>query len=124
MATGATLGEPGAYTLTWQIVSEDGHPASGSFGFTWAPAPDAAAHRGSCDAAELPAGRREPRPASPDAVPTPAETAGPSHAEDSGTPDIPLQTVLWIGGGVLVAAIVITIVLLLVRRRGATPPVE
>jgi methionine-rich copper-binding protein CopC len=120
MATGATLGEPGVYTLTWQIVSEDGHPASGSFGFTWAPAPDAPLSDG---AAQPPT--CQPASEEPSAAPTPAATAtdsaGPSHAEDSGTPDLPLTTVLWIGGGVLVAAIVTTIVLLVVRRRSATP---
>ena len=120
MAVGATLGEPGAYTLTWQIVSEDGHPASGSFGFTWAPAPDAPRTAGAAEPPSCQSVTEE----SPSASPAPAETAGSSHAEDSGTPDIPLQIVLWIGAGVLLAAIVTTIVLLLVRRRGSTPPVE
>ncbi|MET0716692.1 MAG: copper resistance CopC family protein [Mycetocola sp.] len=26
---------PGAYTVTWQTVSSDGHPISGSYSFTW-----------------------------------------------------------------------------------------
>jgi methionine-rich copper-binding protein CopC len=122
MATGATLGEPGAYTLTWQIVSEDGHAASGSFGFTWAPAPDAPRTEGAATPPSCQPVVEEPT-ATPTPAPTAVDTAGPSHAEDSGTADLPLATVLWIGGGVLLAAIVITIVLLVARRRGS-PPVE
>jgi len=117
LAVGATLGEPGSYTLTWQIVSEDGHPASGSFGFTWAPAPDAPRTAGAAEPPSCQPGSQGT--SSPNPAPTPADTTGAGHAEDSGTPDIPLQTVLWIGAGVLVAAIIVTIVLLLVRRRSS-----
>jgi methionine-rich copper-binding protein CopC len=116
MATGATLGEPGVYTLVWQIVSEDGHPASGSFGFTWAPAPDAPRTQGAASPPTCQPVAEEPT-ATPTPAPTAVDTAGPSHAQDGGTPDLPLVTVLWIGGGVLLAAIVITIVLLAMRRR-------
>lgn len=37
LSMGATLGEPGDYRLYWQVVSADGHPVSGDFGFSWAP---------------------------------------------------------------------------------------
>lgn len=29
------FGNPGIYTVTWQSVSSDGHPISGSYSFTW-----------------------------------------------------------------------------------------
>ncbi|MFC8734527.1 copper resistance protein CopC [Luteimicrobium sp. NPDC057192] len=32
------LGDAGAYTVTWRIVSADGHPVSGTFGFDYRPA--------------------------------------------------------------------------------------
>jgi methionine-rich copper-binding protein CopC len=31
------LGDAGAYTVTWRIVSADGHPVSGTFGFDYRP---------------------------------------------------------------------------------------
>jgi methionine-rich copper-binding protein CopC len=34
----AALGGAGAYTVTWRIVSADGHPVSGTFGFDYRPA--------------------------------------------------------------------------------------
>jgi len=33
----AALGDAGAYTVTWRIVSADGHPVSGTFGFDYRP---------------------------------------------------------------------------------------
>ena len=40
------LGGPGAYTVTWRIVSADGHPVSGTFGFDYRPASGAASSAG------------------------------------------------------------------------------
>ena len=37
MSTAAALGTAGAYTVTWQAVSTDGHTVSDSFGFIWQP---------------------------------------------------------------------------------------
>ena len=31
------LGQPGEYTVVWQVVSTDGHPISDTFTFTWQP---------------------------------------------------------------------------------------
>jgi methionine-rich copper-binding protein CopC len=36
-STGVALGEPGTYTATWQVVSSDGHPTSGSYTFEYQP---------------------------------------------------------------------------------------
>ncbi len=35
--TTPALGKPGAYTMVWQVISEDGHPVSGEIAFEWAP---------------------------------------------------------------------------------------
>ncbi|HEY0258303.1 MAG TPA: copper resistance CopC family protein, partial [Lacisediminihabitans sp.] len=37
MSTGAALGAAGTYTVTWQVISTDGHPVSDSYTFTWQP---------------------------------------------------------------------------------------
>ncbi|MDI2097805.1 copper resistance CopC family protein [Ruicaihuangia caeni] len=47
MTAPALLGEPGEYTLTYQLVSGDGHPLSGVIGFEWAPDGDFEASAGS-----------------------------------------------------------------------------
>jgi len=41
------LGEAGDYEVVWQVVSSDGHPASGSYTFTYTPAPGAEQAEGS-----------------------------------------------------------------------------
>lgn len=47
MSAEAILGEPGEYTLLWQVVSSDGHPTSDEFTFEWAPEGDFTAAEGS-----------------------------------------------------------------------------
>lgn len=37
LSMGATLGEEGDYRMLWQVVSEDGHAASGEVPFHWSP---------------------------------------------------------------------------------------
>jgi methionine-rich copper-binding protein CopC len=36
-STGVALGEAGKYDVTWRVVSNDGHPISGTYSFTWQP---------------------------------------------------------------------------------------
>lgn len=36
-STGVALGDAGTYTVTWQVVSSDGHPTSGSYTFEYQP---------------------------------------------------------------------------------------
>lgn len=43
----AQLGRPGDYTVTWQVVSTDGHPVSGEYTFTWQPDADQSLAEGS-----------------------------------------------------------------------------
>jgi methionine-rich copper-binding protein CopC len=35
LTMGASLGGPGSYRLVYQVVSDDGHPVSAEFAFTW-----------------------------------------------------------------------------------------
>ncbi|GGF26998.1 copper resistance CopC family protein [Subtercola lobariae] len=35
--TSVALGEAGEYDVTWRVVSDDGHPISGTYSFTWQP---------------------------------------------------------------------------------------
>lgn len=52
MSASAVIGEPGEYTVIWQVVSSDGHPTSDEFTFTWAPAGDFEAAEGSTSAGD------------------------------------------------------------------------
>lgn len=100
LSTGAALGEAGDYTLTWQLVSEDGHTVSGSFGFTWT---------GEATAA----GSATPPDCGGTAVREPASSATPAPREDAR-----LGEVLWIGGALLAVLIAgLMTVLMLSRRR-------
>lgn len=75
------LGAAGAYTVTYRVTSDDGHPVTGAVPFTLTTA-------GAGAAADAPAA-----PSSPQAQPDPAA----SSSEDGGSPVWP-----WVVGGVLV----------------------
>jgi MYXO-CTERM domain-containing protein len=47
VSTPVALGPAGQYRVVWQVVSADGHPSSGSYTFTYAPAAGTAAASGS-----------------------------------------------------------------------------
>jgi methionine-rich copper-binding protein CopC len=91
----------GAYTVTWQVVSSDGHPTSGEYSFSVA-APEASATP-SATATES---------AAPDQSAEPSQTA--ESAEPAETASWPLLIGL---GAVLLVAIVVFIVILVRRRR-------
>lgn len=68
VAAPVALGRSGTYTVSWRIVSADGHPVSGSHTFEYAPSSDAAVSEG------MP----EPACARPEAaVETPADDPAP-----------------------------------------------
>jgi len=119
LSTGATLGDAGDYTLAWQVVSEDGHPVSGEFTFTWAPAAGAVTVTG--EAAPPVCGVTGVEPevtASATAEPEPTTTAPTRIDTEPVRENAPLGDVLWIGGAiaaVLVAGLATFIVL---GRRG------
>ncbi|MCU1440580.1 MAG: copper resistance protein CopC [Rhodoglobus sp.] len=104
LSMGATLGEAGDYTLLWQVVSADGHPVSGEFDFTWAPAAGI-----------------EPSAGSPTPPSCGGEASGPvstnaprEHANAN------LSDVLWIGGAIIAVAVAALIAFLVIGRRRRT----
>jgi methionine-rich copper-binding protein CopC len=109
MSAVPALGEPGQYTLTWQLVSADGHTVSDRFPFGWQPAGEFEATTGSASAPVC--GAAAPS-ASASATAGP-EPVAPEPAADDGT----LTTLLWIGGAVLVVVIAVVVTVLVLGRR-------
>lgn len=88
LAMGATLGEAGDYRVYWQVVSADGHPVSGDFGFTWTPDDPLSASEGLGAPPVCGQSAPEPSPtatAEPEssAQPTPVATAEPEDGEQN-----------------------------------------
>ena len=104
LETTAQLGQPGEYTVTWQVVSTDGHPVSGSYTFTWQPA------AGQVLAQGLTAAPTCGAMASTD---TPAASAPSGAAQSAVAP----TDLLWIGGAALAVLLAVAATLLLTRRR-------
>ncbi len=103
VSTGAALGAPGKYTVTWQVISTDSHPVSNAFEFTWAPT----------DASQESAGSATP----PDCHGTrTAATPGPRAATSGGSGGSD-TTVYWVGGAVLAIIIAAGVTLLVVRPK-------
>jgi copper resistance protein C len=98
----APLGPAGRYEIGYRVVSEDGHPVTGSVGFTLtAPGPAAAAPVAAAPVPAAPAATPAPAPASAAApAPVPAQAQVGAGDDDGGTPVWP-----WIAGGVLLVAI-------------------
>ena len=107
ISTDAALGESGDYTIAWQLVSTDGHSASGEIPFTWQPA--------SADEATS-VGSKTP----PDCHGTQAANS-PSAADTPAAPPVaaavPLSNVLWIGGAVVIVGLAVLVTLLVLGRR-------
>lgn len=97
----------GAYTVTWRVVSNDGHPVQGSFGFTVQAAGSATTTAGDPGTGTASAEPTASGAASSTASPVPATQQG-----SAGTG--PLGLIVGIAGVGLAAALV---VLLLRRRR-------
>lgn len=113
--TEAALGQPGQYTVAWQVVSADGHSVSDSFTFTWKPDADQKLAEGSQQAPTCGGGEKAGATA----------TAAPgAPTTDAGDPAAALADVVWIGAAVLVVLVAVVITLVLVRRKsaGAAPP--
>ncbi|GAA1296553.1 copper resistance CopC family protein [Pseudonocardia xinjiangensis] len=91
------LGPAGSYQIGYRVVSEDGHPVSGSIGFTLTTAGPGAA------AAASPAATAAPAPTS--SAPVAAESAPAQPAGDGGAPIWPwiVGAVVLVGGGVFAA---------------------
>jgi len=109
MSAEPALGEAGQYTVTWQLVSADGHTVSDRFDFSWQPPAEFEPSEGA--AAAPVCGVAAPTAS---AAPTPvAPSAAPEAQQDDGT----LSTILWIGGAVLAALVAVVITVVLVSRR-------
>lgn len=106
VSTPAALGPAGDYTLTWQVVSTDGHTVSDTIPFRWQPAASAeSAAKGSPTAPTCGA----------DALNSPPPA---SVSADTTSTDI-----LWIGGAVVAIALAALATVLLIRpRRKAEEP--
>ena len=107
--TRAQLGAPGEYTVTWRVVSTDGHPITGSWSFEWQPAAGAELATGA-DAAPTCGGP----PAS--ASDGDAQAGDADEATDAAAESIPAD-VLWIGAAVLAVGAAALATWLVVRRR-------
>lgn len=96
----SALGAPGAYTMTYQVVSADGHTIDGQVAFDWEPTDGQLQTEGAEQAPTCGVSADSP---APDQSAAPVPTESPTPAEDGGFPFI------WFGAGVLaiVAAIVI-----------------
>lgn len=87
----------GVYTVTWQVVSSDGHPTSGEYSFSLA-APEASASPTAS-------------PSETAEQPEPAETTQPEKQSDS------MQWPLLIGLGVLLLAAIAIVIVIAARRK-------
>lgn len=118
------LGGAGAYTVTYQIVSADGHTVSSSYGFTYQPPAGASAAKGSA-ASPCGAGGSSTAAASPDATTgagsaasapatATASTPQPTAAASSGTD---LGLVIGIAIAIVVLAVIGVVIAVLTGRR-------
>ncbi|QHC59880.1 copper resistance CopC family protein [Rathayibacter sp. VKM Ac-2760] len=100
------LGAAGAYEVTWQVVSTDGHPVSGQYGFDWQPGADVALAEGS-----------ESVPDCNGTVAVSDASAPTADEASTGSDPALLGDVLWIGGALVAVVAAVGITLLLLRRR-------
>ncbi|TIH35603.1 copper resistance protein CopC [Subtercola vilae] len=101
------LGAAGRYTMTWQIVSSDGHPVSNSIGFTYSPPAGTAAAMGSATA-----------PSCGGAVDNSRITALPNAAAGGSEAGVNAVLIVSIAGVIVLLAIAgVAVVLVRARRR-------
>ncbi|SKA99418.1 hypothetical protein SAMN06295879_2796 [Agreia bicolorata] len=128
-STGVALGDPGTYTVTWQVVSSDGHPTSGSYTFEYQPVDNGNSLPGmaaapACGAQWAGSPREDSAPAATpepsmttmaeEPAPTLTATADPASTGDGGADGgrIGVAIAVSIGGLALIA----TVIALTVRR--------
>ncbi|MCS4277889.1 methionine-rich copper-binding protein CopC [Mycetocola sp. BIGb0189] len=124
----AELGPAGTYTVTWQVVSTDGHPISGDFTFDWQPAAGQKLGTGQterpvCSSAEPGEGTvttqgtdATPQTGSDAASAAPGEEVGPNVRPHTAAMDDIGWIVVAIGV-VLFGGLVLLVLLLVQRRR-------
>ncbi|MCU1412939.1 MAG: hypothetical protein JWN80_279 [Microbacteriaceae bacterium] len=102
----AAIGAPGAYTITWQVISTDGHTVSDTFPFTWAGT--AGESKGAASAPTCHGKYHFTKGGLP-----PANTGTGTQSVSNGT----LATVLWIGGAIVLVGIAVVVTLVVTARR-------
>ena len=122
LSTPAALGEPGDYVLIWQVVSSDGHPASGEITFSWAPSDAAAPAKGSVSPPVCSGGGPSPVASAP-ATDEPTPSAVPISAPDV-RPNANLSDVLWIGGAIVAVLGAVLLTFFVLDRRSRPAPTE
>jgi methionine-rich copper-binding protein CopC len=109
--TQTELCEPGRYTVTWRVVSTDGHPISGTWAFTWQPVDGIALAEGT----DEPGACGGASATTPEASSSADASDGPEESAEAASA-APLDA-LWIVGGVLLAAVAAIVTWLVVRRK-------
>jgi methionine-rich copper-binding protein CopC len=104
VSTGAALGKPGKYTVTWQVISTDTHPVSATYEFTWKPTDASQETTGSAAAPDCHGTRTEA---------TPAPVTASSGTSAAGTD----TTVYWVGGIVLLLILAAGVTLVVARPK-------
>ncbi|NYH00412.1 hypothetical protein BJ979_003037 [Schumannella luteola] len=113
MSVPAVLGGSGPYTLTWQLVSADGHTVSGDFGFTWQAPADYVVPKAGADG--NPACKPDTADESDADGAASSAPSGPAVGQDGA--QVPLGDVLWIGGAILAVLIAGGVTLLVLTRK-------
>ena len=111
MSASAALGEPGEYTVIWQVVSADGHTVSEEYPFTWAPA-DGTANAASPGSSSVPLCDGDADSMPLETAPLPGDAPGTGSTENAN-----LSNVLWIGGAVVLVGATIGLTLVLSGRK-------
>ncbi|MGN8245067.1 copper resistance CopC family protein [Cellulomonas soli] len=111
----------GTYTVAWRVVSADGHPIEGTFGYVVddpSRPPAAAPTATPTTSATEPAETESTSPQDPtSATPTATATLG----QGSPSTDAPaVSTGVWVGLGLVLAVVVVVVVAVLRRRRRTT----
>lgn len=120
LTTPVTLGQPGEYTVIWQVVSADGHPINGEFSFTWQPAEGQELAAGVaappvCGESQAPVESGTPTPEPTFTTQTDTlESSNPTAPEDTSTAP---ADIIWIGAALGVLVVAAIVVLIVVRRR-------
>ncbi|WP_167139282.1 copper resistance CopC family protein [Diaminobutyricimonas sp. TR449] len=117
MSIPATLGAPGTYTITWQFISADSHPTSGTSTFEWAPSAPTEEAVGSTEAPVCGADGGSAAPGADDEQ-TAAPTAD-SDVANSGSDAADSGALPWVIGGIVVVLLAAGISYRVVRRRAA-----
>lgn len=117
MSTDAALGAAGAYTISYQLVSADGHTVEGELAFTWAPEAGQPESQGYETAAECGVDREPAPTAEPTSEPTEEPTVEPSAEPGAEAQGTVLDDVLWIAGSVAAIVVLVLVAYAVLGRR-------